>query len=112
MPVENKDLGFIWDMLVAARDIHSFIEGVSLEEFEENKLIRYAVERQLLVIGEAVNHISEPFKEQHPEIPWLILVGQRNVLAHQYGEILAERVWKTATADIPPLIESLEAILE
>ena len=62
MPVDNKDIGFIWDMLEAARDIHSFVEGVSIERFEENKLIRYAVERQLLVIGEAVNHISEPFK--------------------------------------------------
>jgi len=111
MRPEDRNLGFIWDMQEAAKDVISFIKGVPLEKFHQNLMIRYAIERQLLVIGEAANHVSDEFKETHPEIPWQILIGQRNILAHQYGEIIAEKVWQTATHDVSKLLVSLRKIL-
>ncbi|MDP3186780.1 MAG: DUF86 domain-containing protein, partial [Anaerolineales bacterium] len=33
------------------------------------------------------HHVSEKFQDEHPEIPWLQIIGQRNVLAHEYGDI-------------------------
>jgi uncharacterized protein with HEPN domain len=39
------------------------------------------------------------------------IVGQRNVLAHDYGEILVERVWLTATKSLPELITLLDSII-
>lgn len=111
MRPEDRDLGFVWDMRIAAIDINNFITGVSLAKFNQNLLLRYAIERQLLVIGETANHVSEKFKNTHTEIPWQILIGQRNILAHQYGEIIAEKIWQTATKDIPDLLNSLHKIL-
>ena len=32
----------------------------------------------------------------------------RNIIAHDYGEVDLELVWKTATVDLPVLIETLE----
>ena len=87
------------------------MQYVSLREFEQNKQLRYAVERQLMVIGEAARHVSDEFQEQHPEIPWLLIIGQRNVLAHDYGEILVERVWLTASKDLLELLTFLEQIV-
>jgi uncharacterized protein with HEPN domain len=111
MRSEERDLGYVWDMQEAANDVISFIKGVSLEKFNQNLMIRYAIERQLLVIGEAANHVSDDFKDTHQEIPWQVIIGQRNILAHQYGEIIAEKVWQTATHDIPKLLVSLQKIL-
>jgi len=65
-----------------------FIRGVTYVHFCNDKLVRYAVERRIEVIGEAARHISESFKIMHPEIPWRRIIGQRNILAHEYGEIL------------------------
>jgi len=70
MRPEDRNLGFVWDMQEAAIDITSFVKGVSLEKFNQNLMIRYAIERQLLVIGEAANHVSNEFKEKHQEILW------------------------------------------
>lgn len=42
---------------------------------------------------------------------WLQIIGQRNVLAHDYGEILVERVWLTATKSLPELIARLDQIV-
>ena len=74
-------------------------------------MVRYAVERQLMVIGEAANHISEKFQNGHPEIPWRQMVGQHNVLAHEYGDINVERIWSAATINIPGLLKALEPLV-
>jgi uncharacterized protein with HEPN domain len=37
--------------------------------------------------------------------------SQRNVLAHEYGEISQERIWLVATGRIPDLIGQLESLL-
>jgi uncharacterized protein with HEPN domain len=98
-------------MRTAAREIMEFMQGVSQSAFVSSNQLRYAVERQLLVIGEAARHVSDEFQEEHPEVPWMQIVGQRNVLAHDYGEILVERVWLTATKSLPALITLLDSII-
>jgi len=57
----------------AAKEINEFISGVKFADFEKNKVLRYAAERLLLIIGEAANHLSPQFRKKHPEIPWAIL---------------------------------------
>ncbi|HWQ46478.1 MAG TPA: DUF86 domain-containing protein [Longilinea sp.] len=111
MQPDEKDLAYLWDMQNAANDILVFTKGIRFEEFSRTKIIRFAVERQLLVIGEAANHISEVFQEAHQDIPWRQIIGQRNVLAHEYGEIKADRVWSTATVNIPLLVKTLNRLL-
>jgi uncharacterized protein with HEPN domain len=103
MPISKRDLAYIWDMRTATREIPEFMQGVSQAEFEKNNQLRYAVKRQLMVIGEAARHVLDEYQEEHPEIPWLQIIGQRNVLAHDYGEILVARVWLTATKSLPEL---------
>jgi len=70
-----------------------------------------AVERHLEIIGEAANRVSRSFREAHPEIPWQRIVAQRNVLAHEYGEIENTLVWRVATIRIPELIQQLQRLL-
>jgi uncharacterized protein with HEPN domain len=111
MRPEERDLSYLWDMRQAAREILEFMQGVSYDLFEKDKKLRYAIERQLLVIGEAAGHVSGKLKDLHSEIPWNQIIGQRNVLAHEYGEILTERIWLTATKSIPEMLIHLEKIM-
>ena len=74
-------------------------------------MLRGAVERNIEIIGEAANHISEAFREAHSEIPWKSIIGQRHLLIHEYGEIKHERVWVVATKRIPELIALLEPLV-
>ena len=111
MQLEDRDLAYLWDMREAAREIVAFMKGVPYVKFEKNHILRYATERQLMVIGEAANHVSEEFREKHPEIPWMQIIGQRNVLAHEYGEILVERIWLAATKSVPELLKAMKALV-
>jgi len=70
-----------------------------------------AILHQLLVIGEAVKRLSEDFRTQHPEIPWLRIAGMRDKLIHAYDAVDLDEVWKTVTKDIAPLISFLEPLV-
>jgi uncharacterized protein with HEPN domain len=111
MQSENRDPAYLWDMLEAAPDIVEFATGLSYTQFSQDKKTRFAVERQLMVIGEAASHVTENFHAAHPEISWVGIVGQRNVLAHEYGEILVERIWLVVQKNIPNLVQQLSALI-
>jgi len=83
MQPSERDAGYLWDMLDSARTVRDFVAGVRFEEF----------------------------KQTHSEIPWGRIIAQRNVLAHEYGEIKQERMWLVATVHVPALIPQLEALI-
>jgi len=111
MPLDEQARSYLWDIHQAAREIGEFLRGVKFHEFEKNKVLRYAIERQLLVIGEAAVHLSPQFRRKHPEINWTRLVELRNVLAHEYGETLTNRVWLAATEGLTEILKPLEKLL-
>ena len=39
------------------------------------------------------------------------IIAQRNVLAHQYGDIDFVRIWRVATVDVPELIRVLDPLI-
>lgn len=111
MHPETRDPAYLWDMLDAATSIREFTRNATFHEYAGNKLLRSAVERQLEILGEAAKRISAGFKESHPEIPWRQIVGLRNMLAHEYGDIKDNRVWQIVTESVPALIAQLEPLL-
>jgi uncharacterized protein with HEPN domain len=111
MRPEDRDPGYVWDMLDAARTIQDFTADVTLEAYLLDRKLQLAVERAIEIIGEAARLVSPTFKAQHSEIPWQQIVSQRNVLAHEYGEISQERIWLVATCRIPELIGQLDSLL-
>ena len=64
-----------------------------------------AIMYNLVVIGEAVNHVSESTKSSTPGVPWRDIVDMRNFLSHEYFRVLADVV--RATLDEP--LEQLRA---
>jgi uncharacterized protein with HEPN domain len=111
MQPEPKDAAYLWDMLDAARWVREFVRSRSFEGYTADRMLRGAVERHIEIIGEAANRVSRAFRAAHPEIPWERIIAQRNILAHEYGEIDDALVWRVATTRIPELISLLEHIV-
>ena len=111
MPHEPQDIGFLWDMLDAARAVREFVAGCSFDDYAADRKLRGAVERHIEIIGEAAGKVSRAFREAHPEIPWKQIIAQRHVLAHKYGEIEDPLLWRVATRHIPDLITAPELLV-
>jgi len=112
MRPEDRDAGYLWDMLQTAREARELMQGVTLETLLSDIRTQRALERTLEIIGEAAGQISEPMRATHPEVPWIAIIGQRNVIAHKYAVIDYGRLFTTVTNDIPTLILNLERIVE
>ena len=112
MPHDERNMSYLWDMRKYALEIKEIVQGVPHTKFVENKTIRYAIERLLLIVGEAANHVSKGFQEKHPEIEWAQIIGLRNILAHEYGEVKIDKIYLAATKSIPVLLENIESLLQ
>lgn len=108
MQPEPRDAAYLWDMLDAARTVEQLCSNQDFSQYSTDRKTQLAVERSLEIIGEAASRVSTSFRNAHPEIPWRQIIGQRNVLIHEYGEIKQERIWKTVGENIPQLIELLK----
>ena len=60
---------FLWDVRQAADNIAAFIRGKTEQAYANDELLHSAVERQLEIIGEALNQLSTPASDlQHPAV--------------------------------------------
>jgi len=111
MPPEKSDESYLWDILDAANAIRGFVAGRSFVDYERDRMMRRAVERELEIIGEAARHLTAEFQNRHPQLPWRRIVAQRHVIAHDYGEIRHEKLWLVATQLIPELLSQLTPLI-
>jgi uncharacterized protein with HEPN domain len=106
-----RDDAYLLDMLLAAREIGEFTQGISWEQFQTHRMMQHAVVRLIQIIGEASRKISPQFRDTHPEIPWRKIAGMRNRLVHEYFRIMPEKVWESSQNDLPALIALLEPLV-
>ena len=99
-------------ILEAAKEIIKYVNGVTFNEFSENSMMLNASVRQLEIIGEASNRLSEHIHSENPTIPWRTIIGFRNVIVHEYFGLDDKIVWTVIQNEIPSLIEKVEIIIQ
>lgn len=98
-------------MLDAAEQARSIVGTKTLEEYLDDQMLQAAVERKIEINWEAAGKISHEFRFAHDDIPWRRIMGLRNVLIHDYGDVDHATVWKVVTEHIPAFIANLQAML-
>jgi uncharacterized protein with HEPN domain len=98
-------------MLDNARKASAMASRRTRSDLDTDEMLSLALVRLLEVLGEAANRIPDDEQAQHPEIPWVQIVGLRNRLIHGYDSIDFDILWQVLRQDLPPLIQSLEKIV-
>jgi uncharacterized protein with HEPN domain len=111
MQPEERDPAHLWDMLEAAREVETMLGHHDLAAFLADRMLLRAIERSVEILGEVARRVSVTYQLAHPEMPWRKIIGQRNILAHEYGQIDHAVLYKTAAEDIPVLCKQLQALL-
>lgn len=110
--MNSRDLvSCLQDILEVIDAIEQFIDGVSYEDFLNNREKQFAVERGIERIGEAVKNIPDEIRQQYSDIPWKQIAGMRDKIAHRYWQIDSEMVWQVTQRDIPVLKGYITMIL-
>ncbi len=108
---QERDLVKCEDMRLHAERAREFVGSRSLEEFLADEMVQAAVVRCVEVIGEAARLVSEDTRRRAPEIPWTLITGMRNVLAHEYGTVDLDRVYSVVTERVPSLLAHLRDLI-
>lgn len=99
----KDDLVYLEHILLAIIAIEKYLLGKTFADLETEHIIQDSVIRNLEIIGEASNNLSEKFRLDHPEIDWRQAIGMRNRLVHDYFGVDLDTVWRTVQEDLPPL---------
>jgi uncharacterized protein with HEPN domain len=85
-----------------------FAAEMSLPAFASDAKVRYAVERAIMIVSEAVRRLPDDIKHRHPHIDWAAAAGIGNKLRHDYDAIDAAILWNTVTKSLPLLRRAAE----
>ena len=107
-----KEKGIMSYIIKHCSRVENKIGNVSYEQFLSDEDIKEIVSFNVLQIGELAKNLSSDFTNQYPNMPWKHIKGMRDRLAHGYGTIDLEQIWKTAIQDIKPLREYCEQIIK
>jgi len=102
---------WLYDILISIQSIYDFVgENRMFEVYEADKKTRRSVEREIMIIGEAINRIRniEPnIKITHIQQ----IVATRNRVAHAYDAVNNAMIWGIVINHLPKLKSEIEQLL-
>lgn len=113
MSMRPESYAHVWDALQAVRALRQFTQGVSEEDYLSDLMLSSAVERQIEILGEALNRVRKSDQQAADQIPDIHrIIGMRNIIAHGYGSVDGQLVWVAATTRIVVLETILAEMLQ
>lgn len=102
----------LWDVHAAVTRVAEFIVGLDEAGYASDSLRRSAVERQLEIVGEALNNLRKSDPDTAQRIPEISrIIGLRNILAHGYAVVDDSVVWGAASQRAPQLLSAVAELL-
>ena len=68
--------------------------------------------RQLEIIGEASNRLSEELLHNNSDVPWARIIGLRNLVVHEYFGIDDLTIWNVVKLNLTPLKEKVQLLIK
>ena len=111
MRLESKK--YLFDIKQAANLLADFTRGKSFADFQDDPMLRSAVERQFEIIGEALAQLA---KADHRTVALISehrrIIAFRNILIHGYAQIDDRLVWGVLDSKLPTLSQEVGKLLE
>ncbi len=110
--MNEKVLKYLYDIKLAIDEIDSYFLNRErrFEDYIKDTLLKRAIERDLEIIGEAMNRILI----LDPETPIQNakkIVGLRNQIIHAYDNISDENIWGIIINHLPNLKIEIESLI-
>jgi uncharacterized protein with HEPN domain len=110
--MNEKVLKSLYDIRLAIDEIESFFAGRerSFEKYAADIILKRAVERNLEIIGEAMNRILKENPDVEIENARRI-IGLRNQIIHGYDTVSDENIWGIIQIHLPKLKQEVDSLI-
>ena len=103
---------YLYDIKQAADLLGEFTAGKQFTDYEENSMLRAAVERKFEIIGEALSKLSKTDSAVASRVgEHARIIAFRNILIHGYTEIDDRIVWDIVENKLPVLRREVDELL-
>ncbi|AZQ61562.1 DUF86 domain-containing protein [Flammeovirga pectinis] len=112
--MDNKTLKWLFDIKIAIEEIESYFSDIPKDFFvyRENIMLKRAIERDLEIIGEAMNRIIKSTPLIQDQITSAkSVIGLRNQVIHAYDNISDEMIWSVLIKHLPILKKEIEVLI-
>ena len=111
--MNEKALKCLYDIKFSIDEIDSFFVGrlKRFDEYSTDIILKRAVQRNVEIIGEAMNRIIK----EDPEFPIKNakrIIGLRNQIIHGYDSVSDENIWSIVFNHIPRLKDEVNKLIE
>ena len=107
----QDDIFRLRHMLDAVKEALEFTKSARRSDLDEDRKLSLSLVRLLEILGEAAKKVTEPFRQQNPEIPWREIAGTRDRLIHGYFDVDHDIVWQIVSVDLVALAPKLEKLI-
>jgi uncharacterized protein with HEPN domain len=107
----RKDKERLEHIIAAIERVERYVKDKSYEDLLSDDMMFYAVVKNIEMMGEATNMLTEEFQSAHPQTPWKMVKGMRNYIVHEYFQIDDIVVWDVVTKELQPLRKQIEQYL-
>jgi len=106
-------LKFLYDIQQACELIAQFTAGSSADDFRNDAKLRSAVERQFIIIGEALQQALRVMPELANSISdCRRIINFRNVMVHGYAQIVPDTVWGVIETGLQSLAVDVRRLID
>lgn len=106
-----KDFDRLRHIKESIDNVFEFMEGKTVNDLANDKLLFYGVVKNVEIIGEAAYMLTKEFIASHPETPWIDIIGMRHVLVHGYYTASPLFIWDTYKNDLGLLKQQIEVYI-
>lgn len=107
--LNDRDQIYVEHMLECVDRIERYADN-DRARFMNSELVQDAVVRNLQILAESSQRLSEDAKNTQAGIDWRAISGFRNILVHDYLGLDLDTIWLVIEQDLPQLKKSLEAL--
>ena len=92
----RRDELYVADLVDNTRAIQEYLNGISREQWDQDRVRRDAVVDRLLLLGETASALPDILRDRYPDVAWRQIRAFRNLAVHKFFGVDWAVVWKIA----------------
>ena len=92
---------YVADLVDSTRAVREYLDGISREHWDEDRVLRDAVLYRLLLLGEIASALPDALRDRYPDVAWRQIRAFRNLAVHKYFSVDWAVVWQISGRKCP-----------
>jgi uncharacterized protein with HEPN domain len=106
----KNDQYYIEKVLTDLRFLIRHTKDIDRDSFQKDELLLDSIMFRFIQISEHIKKLTTSFKDKHSNIPWKNIIGLRNRIVHEYGNVDLNIIFDAVTKDIYGIVHLFESI--